>query len=172
MKTSIYIAISANGLISNSRNVPDWLSPEYGQGMYSICQQFKAVIMGKTTYDIIAPDYLPLKNDGITLVLTTHEDEKPANPTVNFTKANPHEIIQRLTDEGYEQAVIIGGTMTISQFIKSGVVDDIYFIIEPVLFDGGLPLLKNATSEVKLNLLNVNKLNNNTIQLHYQVQKN
>jgi hypothetical protein len=36
MKISIYIASSANGLISNSRNVPDWLSPEYGQGMYAI----------------------------------------------------------------------------------------------------------------------------------------
>lgn len=169
MKTSIYIAISTNGLISNSRNVPDWLSPEYGQGMYSICQQFKAVIMGKTTYDIIAPDYLPLKDDGITIVLTTHEDEKPANPTVNFTKAEPAEIIQRLADEGYEQAVIIGGTMTISQFIKSGLVDDIYLIVEPVLFDGGLPLLKDVAGDLKLNLVDVAKLNANTVQLHYQL---
>ncbi|ASZ13505.1 dihydrofolate reductase family protein [Chitinophaga pendula] len=171
MKTSIYIAMSANGFISNARNVPDWLSPEYGQGMYGICQKFKAVIMGKTTYDIIAPDHLPLKEEGTTIVLTTHEDETSANPTVHFSKASPAEVIQRLVGEGYEQAVIIGGTMTISQFMKAGLVDDVYFVIEPVLFDGGLPLLKNLTSELKLNLLNVLKLNDNTVQLHYQVQK-
>lgn len=28
MKITIYIAMPANGLISNSRNVRDWLSPE------------------------------------------------------------------------------------------------------------------------------------------------
>ena len=32
MKISIYIAITPNGMISNPRNVPDWLSPEYGEG--------------------------------------------------------------------------------------------------------------------------------------------
>lgn len=47
MKISIYIAISANGMISNSRNVPDWLSPEYNQGFASVCQKKKAVIMGR-----------------------------------------------------------------------------------------------------------------------------
>ncbi|HEX7754664.1 MAG TPA: hypothetical protein VF421_04940, partial [Niabella sp.] len=74
MKISIYIAASANGLISNSRNVPDWLSPEYGTGMMAICREYKAVVMGRVTYDILAPDYLPLTNEGTTVVLTTNED--------------------------------------------------------------------------------------------------
>jgi len=63
MKIIVYVAVSANGMISNSRNVPDWLSPEYGKGMVAICQQYKAVIMGRITYDIIAPDYLPLTDE-------------------------------------------------------------------------------------------------------------
>lgn len=171
MKVSIYIASSANGLISNSRNVPDWLSAEYGQGMYDICQEFKAVIMGKTTYDIIAPDYLPLKDEGATVVLTTDENAKSGNPTVIFTKESPIEIIKLLADKHYTQAVIIGGTITISQFINAGLVDDIYFVMEPVLFGSGLPLFKDTNIELKLNLLDVSKLNDNTVQLHYQVQK-
>ena len=61
MKISIYLATSANGMISNSRNVPDWLSQEYGMGFISICQRTKAVIMVKTTYNILALDHLPLK---------------------------------------------------------------------------------------------------------------
>lgn len=172
MKISIYIAISANGLISNSRNAPDWLSPEYGQGMYSISQRFKAVIMGKTTYNIIAPDYLPLKDEGTTMVLTTDETAKSDNPTIIFTKERPAEIKQMLENKGHTEAVIIGGTMTISQFINAGLVDEIYFIVEPVLFDGGLPLLKNVVGEMKLNLIEASKLNDNTVQLHYQIQNN
>ncbi|MDR6944786.1 dihydrofolate reductase family protein [Mucilaginibacter pocheonensis] len=171
MKISVYIATSANGLISNSRNVSDWLSPEYGQGMYAMCQKFKAVIMGKTTYNIIAPDYLPLKDEGTTVVLTTDVTAKPDNPTIKFTNDKPAEIKQALEDKGYTEALIIGGTMTISQFINAGLVDEIYFIVEPVLFDAGLPLLKDTTGELKLNLLQVSKLNDNTVQLHYHVQK-
>jgi dihydrofolate reductase len=171
MKISVYIATSANGLISNSRNVPDWLSAEYGQGMVAICQRFKAVIMGKTTYNIIAPDYLPLKDEGTTIVLTTDESSKSDNPTVIFTKNSPAEIKDTLADKGHTEAVIIGGTMVISQFINAGLVDEIYFIVEPVLFGNGLPLIKNVDGELKLNLLDILKLNDNTVQLHYEIQK-
>ncbi len=171
MKTSIFIAITPNGQISNSRNAPDWLSPEYGQGLYSICQKCKAVIMGKTTYNILAPNYLPLTSEGTTVVLTTDKQAKSDNPTVVFTQNSTSEIVQMLIDKGHTETVIIGGTMTMSEFINAGLVDDIYFVMEPVLFGIGLPLLKNVELELKLNLLEVVKLNENTIQLHYKVQK-
>ncbi|WP_257669193.1 dihydrofolate reductase family protein [Parapedobacter tibetensis] len=171
MRISIYIAVSANGLISNFRNVPDWLSPEYGQGFMEICQKTKAVIMGKTTYNILAPDYLPLQKEGTIVVLTTDEQAKSDNPTVVFTKSNAPEIAKMLAGKGHDEAVIIGGTMTMSEFINADLVDDIYFVMEPVLFGSGLPLLKNVELEFKLKLLEVTKLNNNSVQLHYEIQK-
>lgn len=170
MKISIYIAISANGFISNSRNVPDWLSPEYGQGMYAISQKFKAVIMGKTTYNILAPGHLPLKGAGTTVVLTSDKTSLPEDTTLIFTKESPFEIKQMLEARGHSEAVIIGGTMTISQFINARLADDVYFIMEPVLFDTGLPLLKDSLGDLKLNLLEISKLNDNTVQLHYHIE--
>ena len=171
MKISIYIAVSANGFISNSRNVPDWLSPEYGQGFDSICKKTKAVIMGKTTYNILAPNYLPLTNEGTTVVLTTDKQAKSDNPTVVFTQHNVSKIVQMLTDKGHKEAVIIGGAMVMSEFIKAGVVNDIYFVMEPVLFGSGLPLLKDLQSEFKLKLIEVTKQNYNTVQLHYEIAR-
>lgn len=171
MKISIYVAISANGLISNSRNVPDWLSPEYGEGFVSICQKTKAVIMGKTSYNILAPDHLPLQKEGTTVVLTTDEQAKSDNPTVVFTKNKASEIAEMLAKKGHTEAVIIGGAMTVSEFINAGLVDDIYLVMEPVIFGSGLPLLKNVELDLKLNLLEVIKLNGNTIQLHYEIKK-
>jgi len=171
MKISIYIAAAANGLISNARNVPDWLSPEYGTGMMAICKEYKAVIMGRVTYDILAPDYLPLTSEGTTVVLTNREELTSGNATVVFTKAAPTEIVQMLADRGHTHAVIIGGRATISAFVNAGLVDDIYFVVEPVLFGGGLPLLQGVASEFKLHLLEVAKLNENTVQLHYKMAK-
>src|SRR4051812_24672857 len=161
MKISIYIASSANGKISNQRNVPDWLSSEYGQGFVSICQKCKAVIMGKTTYNILAPDYLPLKDEGTTVVLTTDKQARSENSTVVFTKSKASEISEMLAKKGHTEAVIIGGTMTISEFMNAGLVDDIYFVMEPVLFGSGLPLLKNVKLDSKLKLSEVMKLNDN-----------
>lgn len=171
MKISIYIATSANGLISNSRGVPDWLSPEYGQGFMEICQKTNAVIMGKTTYNILAPDYLPLKGDGTTIVLTSNIQEKPANPTVVFTNKKADEIVSMLEEKGYAEAVIIGGSLTVSEFINSRLVDDIFLVVEPVFFERGLPLFKDTKFESKLNLREVTKLNSNTVQLHYEIRK-
>jgi len=171
MKISIYIAIAANGKISNQRNEPDWLSPEYGQGFEAICKKYKAVIMGKTTYNILAPDYLPLKTDGTTVVLTTDLQAKSGNRTVVFTQAGAGKIVEMLAGKGHIEAVIIGGTQTISEFINAGVVSDIYFVMEPVIFGGGLPFLNNVDIELKLSLIDVSKLNQNTVQLHYAIQK-
>jgi len=171
MRISVYVATSANGLISNARNVPDWLSPDYGQGFYSICQRTKAVIMGKTTYNILAPNYLPLNNEGTTVVLTTDRHAKSDNPTVIFTQEDASAIVQMLEMKGHSELVIIGGAMVISQFIRAGLVTDLYFVLEPVLFGGGLPLLKDVEIEAKLELLELNKLNENTIQLHYKMRR-
>lgn len=171
MKISIYMALSANGLISNQRGVPDWLSPEYSQGFMAFCQRTKAVIMGKTTYNILAPYYLPLKDDGTTIVLTTDTELKSTNSTVIFTNKKPKEIISFLEEKGHTEAVIVGGTMTVNEFMSSGAVDDLYFVVEPVLFGNGLPLLKIDDFECKLNLIEIIKLNANTIQLHYTIAR-
>jgi dihydrofolate reductase len=170
MKISVYIAVSANGLISNSRNVPDWLSQEYGQGFVSICQRAKAVIMGKTTYNILAPDHLPLQTEGTTVVLTTDEKAKSANPAVVFTTQNAHQIAEMLEKKGHQEAVIIGGARTISEFINARLVNDIYLVTEPVIFGSGLPLLQKVELDLKLNLMGVTRMNENTVQLHYQIR--
>lgn len=171
MKISIYMAVSLNGFISNSRNEPDWLSPEFDQSFVTMCQKYKAVIMGKTTYNKLSPDYLPLTSEGTTVVLTSDKQAKSDNPTVVFAQNTASEIVRMLISKGHTEALIIGGTMTVSEFINAGLVNDIYFVLEPVLFGTGLPLFENVDSEFRLNLLEVAKINDSTLQLHYEIQQ-
>ncbi len=169
MNIAIYIATSANGFISNARNVPDWLSPEYGRGFYETCRT-KAVIMGRKTYDILAPDHLPLSEGSLVVVLTSHAGAATPNPSVVFTSARPHEIVSMLEGKGFSEAVIVGGTVTMSQFIDAGLVNDIILVVEPVLFGGeALPLLRGVAHDHKLHLIDSAKLNDDTIRLHYRV---
>jgi dihydrofolate reductase len=171
MKISIYMASSVNGMISNKRNVPDWLSPEYEQGFMAVTQKSKAVIMGKITYNILAPDYLPLRDEGTLVVLTRDLTQKPAQSNVVFTDKDPKKIVTMLEAKGHTEAVIIGGTQTASEFMKAGLVDELYLVVEPVLFGSGLPLFKDVDFETTLALIDVKKLNASTIQVHYRLNK-
>ncbi|MBO9730238.1 MAG: dihydrofolate reductase [Chitinophaga sp.] len=170
MKIIVYLATSANGMISNNRNVPDWLSPEYGQGFMAISQRTQAVIMGKTTYHILAPDYLPLKDSGSLVVLTHDKDTVPPQANVLFTDNSPEKIIAQLAAKGHTEAVIIGGRQVVSAFMEAGLVDEIILVVEPVLFGKGLSLVEEVEFEVPLSLVAVEKLNNHTVELHYAVK--
>jgi dihydrofolate reductase len=86
MNISVYLASSVNGMISPKANVPDWLSQEFEQGFQAICQRMKAVIMGKTTYEILSPDHLPLKSEGTLIVLTHDTAATPPQSNVVFTR--------------------------------------------------------------------------------------
>jgi len=88
---------------------------------------------------------------------------------VVFTDKTPHEIVSILEARGHDEAVIIGGTQTLSAFVKSGTVDELYLVVEPVLFGAGLPLLRDVDAEYKMTLLDVQKLNTHTVQLHYRL---
>jgi dihydrofolate reductase len=171
MNLCIYLASSINGMISNKANVPDWLSQEFEQGFLAICQRTKAVVMGKTTYDFLSPDYLPLKDEGTLIVLTHDTAAKPSQSNVIFTDKTPQEIVRILEARGHHEGVIIGGTQTVSTFVKSGVVDEIYLIVEPVLFGAGLPLLRDVDAEYRVTLLDVRQLNTHTVQLHYRLMR-
>lgn len=116
MNISVYLASSVNGMISPKANVPDWLSQEFEQGFQAICQRMKAVIMGKTTYEILSPDHLPLKSEGTLIVLTHDTATQPSPSNVVFTDTTPQEIVRVLEARGHHEAVIIGGTQTVSAF--------------------------------------------------------
>jgi dihydrofolate reductase len=170
MKITIYIAMSANGQISNSKGVPDWLSPEYSSGFFEICQKTKAVIMGRKTYSILAPDYLPLKEEGTTVVLTSGTKEKPANRTIVFTEDGAKEIVAMLEQKGHTEAVIVGGAFTMTKFIDANLVNEIILVVEPALFGKGLPMFNEREFTCNLTLIKTTTLNSNTVKLHYQVR--
>lgn len=170
MKVIIYLAASANGLISNERNVPDWLSSEFGQDFMAISQRAQAVIMGKKTYNHLSPDHLPLK-EGSLVVLTHDINATPSQPNVLFTSDSPEKIISRLAAKGHREAVVIGGTQTLTAFVKAGLVNELILIVEPVFFGSGLPITQGIEFEFQLSLLELKKLNDHTIKVHYEIKK-
>ena len=63
-----------------------------------------------------------------------------------------------------------GGTLNTS-FMAENLIDEIYLDVEPIVFGKGIRLFKENDFEAKLKLLEIKKLSNDEIQLHYQVLK-
>ena len=76
-----------------------------------------------------------------------------------------------LEARGHDQAVIIGGAQTVGEFVTSGLVDELYLVVEPVLFGAGLPLLGDVDVEYRMTLLDVRKLSAQTVRLHYRLEQ-
>jgi dihydrofolate reductase len=89
---------------------------------------------------------------------------------VEATNEVPADLVKRLADEGANGLAICGGSSIYTLFMEAGVVDELYITVEPLLFGQGLALFSDKL-ETDLRLLDVSKLNDNAVLLHYAVQK-
>ena len=88
-----------------------------------------------------------------------------------ITDKSPREIVEILEEKGFDSAFLIGGGQLNSSFAKEELLDEIYVDVEPLIFGQGIQIFKESDFEFELKLLGVKKLNENTVQLHYQVIK-
>jgi dihydrofolate reductase len=170
MKVILYIDTTVNGMIGKEDGNSDFTSPEDAASFTAICQKAGVVVMGRKTYEVLYPNYLPLK-EGLHIVLTKNKYMKSDNPTVSFRNQSPTDIINWLNGSGCETTVVIGGSETVSQFMKEGLINEMFVDIEPLIYGKGMPLFKPNDFEFKLKLLKTKMLSAQTIQLHYQVLK-
>nr|AIA10894.1 dihydrofolate reductase [uncultured bacterium]AIA11622.1 Dihydrofolate reductase [uncultured bacterium] len=158
-------AITADGFIGkDASHLADWSSPEDKKLFVSLTKQAGTMVMGSKTFDTIGRA-LPGRR---TIVYTTHP-EKYQGLGVVATSEDPAKLVGRLAQEGCEDLAIVGGAQIYDQFLRAGLVDELYLTIEPVLFGKGINLLANSI-ETGLELKDTQKLNDNTILLHYAVK--
>lgn len=171
MKTILYMGISINGYIAKEDGDSEWTSEEDLQGFYSNSKKAGNIIMGKNTYTSAKEyGYFPFP-DAVNIVMTHQTLENQWGEKVIITDKSPQEVLQILEEQGFENAFLAGGGQINSSFMQEGLIDEIYLDVEPLVFGKGIPVFAPEDFEYDLELLEVNKLNKNTVQLHYKVIK-
>ncbi len=170
MKTILYMAITANGFIARTDGNTDWTSEEtWNESYFKLLKRTGNLIIGHNTYDIMPPkEFLP---EVLYIVLTKGKPLKKKVPNVIFTNQTAKEVLKMLSDKGFEEICIGGGSIINSSFIKENLIDEIILDVEPIVFGKGIQLFAPEDFEYKLKLLSVKNLNKNTVQLHYKVLK-
>nr|AIA13313.1 Dihydrofolate reductase [uncultured bacterium] len=168
MKTFIIAAVTADGLIgeSSSQSSLEWTSAEDKKLFVTLTKEAGVMIMGSSTFATIGRG-LPGRK---TFVYTSRPDEFADIEGVEPTSLEPAALLARLEAEGFTSAAICGGKSIYTMFLASGLVDELYLTVEPVILGDGVRLADSLPA-VGLTLLESRNLNQDTVLLHYAVKK-
>ncbi len=164
MNVFLIVAQSADGFIAKNQThlATDWTSKEDKQFFTERTKKAGVVVMGSTTYETFMR---PLK-ERLNIVYSRDKTYEG----VETTQKPPTELITELEGRGYEEVAICGGASIYTLFMEAGLIQTLYFTVEPILFGQGISLF-NKSIEQKLVLKSSEKLNDQgTILLEYGIR--
>ena len=165
------MGISINGYIAKSDGDSEWTSKEDLQGFYEQSKKAGNIVMGKNTYKAASQyGYFPFP-DVVNVVVSHEVIENKWGGHVIVTDGSPKEILKLLEEKGFETAFLAGGGQLNSSFAREHLIDEIYIDVEPLAIGNGIRMFAESDFELELKLIDVRKLNSDTVQLHYEVVK-
>lgn len=169
MKTVLYMAISANGMIAAKNDDVSFVSKASWKWYSRKVRQSDAVIIGRRTYHLMPVSEFQPKTQYFVLTRKRHPTPKVSN--VHFTSESPKKLIRKLKRQGLRQVCICGGAKLNASMLSAGLIDELFLDVMPTLLSDGIPLFAHSASKRKLKPLSVKKIAANEVQLHYRVMK-
>jgi dihydrofolate reductase len=168
MKVFIIVAVSLDGYIGvdDSHKSTDWTSKEDLKFFIEKTKEAGTVIMGRKTFSTINRALSDRR-----LIVYTNRNDLDKMTGVEFTSESPLDLVTKLKSEGVKQVAVCGGSSIYTQFLKSGVVDELYITIMPKLFGSGVKFL-NEVINLDMKLISSSVLGDgSSILLNYKIIK-
>lgn len=164
------MAVTINGLVAGENDDTSWVSGEDWNSFIKIAKGIGNVIIGRRTYEVMF-DRGELDNFKDLNVVVVTDRELNGLPKFVVTAKSPKDALEKLQNKGFEKALVAGGGGLNSSFLEEKLIDEIYIDIEPQILGKGVPLFQPNDINQRLKLLEVKKLSENTVQLHYEVER-
>jgi len=167
MKVILLMAVTADGMIArDSMQRIDWTGKVDKKYFVHITRKSGAMIMGSKTFDTIGKILPGRKN----IVMTRDKTRISRDENLIFTSQTPGQITKGLRAQGVESVALIGGSIVNTLFMKENLIDEIHVTIVPRFFGKGLSLF-NETLDIRLELMDIEKIDKGYILLKYRVKK-
>lgn len=166
MRTVIlYIAMSLDGYIADSRGQVDWLtghnSQEETADSYSdFVRTVDTVVMGWNTYRQITEELSPDEwvYSDLTSYIITHRN-LPAKDKITFVSDDPCKVIDRLKAQQGASIWVCGGGQIVQPLVARNLIDEYHIAIIPTLLGSGIRLFGENFGEIPLKLLRTQSSN-------------
>lgn len=164
-KSVLFIAMSLDGYIADSRGGVDWLKgQDCAQENLDVYSEFvkdiDTILMGWNTYHQVTTELSPTEwtySDFTTYVIT--HKEKHSTEQIRFINENPISLLEKIKSENGKNVWICGGANLVQQLIRNDMIDEYYISVIPILLGSGIRLFENGEKEIKLKLLKTQTYN-------------
>ena len=159
------VAASIDGRISLSeKTLPRWTSKEDWRFFQRSLSRTDAVVVGRNTYRAAAKRLR--KRD--TFVLSSRLRAMVRRGSVTFV--NPANVNLTSLLAKYKTVAVLGGGAVYRFMLESGLLDEIFITVEPLIFGRGKEMFAGGTRTTRFSFLSAKRLNRTgTFLLHYQI---
>lgn len=157
-KTTLFIAMSLDGLIADEHGGVDWLhghgdEPDAFDPYPEFIEHIDTVLMGWNTYHQVTTELSPTEwpYENLRTYVFTHR-AIPQKAGITFTDENPSELVRHLKSEPGGGIWICGGESIVSQLMQDDLIDCFHVSVIPMLLGNGIRLFGNAFKQMRLRL--------------------
>ena len=176
-KVILYIAMSLDGYIADSRGGVEWLGGQdianQEMGSYSeFIKTVDTVVMGWNTYHQIVTELSPDEwvYKGMKSYVITHQ-QMISTEEIVFTEQPIQQLLNNLKQQKGSDIWICGGASIANQLVEKNLIDCYHITIIPTLLGGGIRLFDKEHEELKLKLMSTQSYNGMT-DLVYERREN
>jgi len=173
MANIVFIATSIDGYIADRNNGIDWLhstpNPDNSDmGYHEHIEKVDALVMGRNTFDMVCsfeggwPYTKPVfvLSNSMTSIAEEYKDN------VFLIKGELKQILKELSNKGFNDLYIDGG-MTIQNFLKEDLIDEMIITTIPTLLGSGIPLFGTLEASLNFRCTKSEQLINAVSQSHF-----
>lgn len=171
----VFIATSLDGFIAGPGDDLSWLPapgsiPEGGDFGYSaFMAQVGALLMGRTTYDVVSGFGGEWPYGDKPVLVATHRPLTPRVPTVRAVQGTPVELLALArAAAGPAHDVYVDGGATIRALFEADLIDHAIVTVVPVVLGAGSPLFAGLSARRTLTLERAEALPGGLVQLSYR----
>jgi len=168
MKVTLIMTTTVDGFTTRNPNEDAGWVNEYDQLFFD--EQTRAigtVIIGSNSFRLLPEPF----ESRLNIVMTSTPDPgKNIEGLLEFTNAEPQDVLKQLDDRDIHEVALIGGPQLNASFLNEGLVDEVYILVAPKLFGEGVTLSSGYELDIPLKLLETRQLGENAVLLHYQVE--
>ncbi|MCU4338005.1 dihydrofolate reductase family protein [Acinetobacter dispersus] len=173
MSNIVYIATSLDGYIADKNNQLDWLheaasSDQSDFGFSEFLERIDAIIMGRNTLDTVLSfgGEWPYQKPVFILSNTLTDVPPELKGKVYLEKGSLKDIVARLNKNGYINLYVDGG-ITIQNFLKEDLIDEMIISTIPTLLGGGKSLFCDLKKPLKFQYLKTEVYQDSIVKNYY-----
>lgn len=152
METTLYAAMSANGMIAARDGSEEFLSDRHWETFVALAREKGNFIVGRKAFEAVKGWKNGLSFDsieGVAKVILSRDVGFDPGPGY-FAASSPEAALALLAEKGHKVALLAGGGEVNAAFAKAGLLNRVILGLEPAIVGQGVPAF--AAGDFTLNL--------------------